>query len=175
MKTLLLLGTKDRFFCVSVFSLIFTSQSTAMVMSRWSDQLTTLFFLGQLGKAVYQYFVHILLLVTDNNPSWISERRRITVHDQSPRIYMHGSGPGSNMRPLGLPSIALRGPVDFSIFFVTRFLHVCIYTLISYTGSNTIKIVCEYDQEVPQSQTADNLMAPRRRAAHPSRDTRKTN
>ena len=33
----------------------------------------------------------------------------------------------------------------------------------------------EYDQEIPQSQTADNPMAPRGRAAKPSRDTRKTN
>ena len=36
----------------------------------------------------------------------------------------------------------------------------------------TVKIVSEYDQEIPQSQTADNPMAPRERA---SRDTRKTN
>ena len=33
----------------------------------------------------------------------------------------------------------------------------------------------EYDQEIPQSQTADNPMAPRERAAQPPRDTRKTN
>ena len=33
----------------------------------------------------------------------------------------------------------------------------------------------EYDQEIPQSQTADNPMAPPGRAAQPSRDTRKTN
>ena len=38
-----------------------------------------------------------------------------------------------------------------------------------------IKIVSEYDQEIPQSQTADNPMAPRGRAAQPSQDTRKTN
>ena len=37
------------------------------------------------------------------------------------------------------------------------------------------KIVNEYDQEKPQSQTADNPMSPRGRAAQPSRDTRKTN
>ena len=36
------------------------------------------------------------------------------------------------------------------------------------------KIVSKYDQEIPQSQTADNPMAPRGRAAQPSRDTRKT-
>ena len=42
---------------------------------------------------------------------------------------------------------------------------ICIYS----------KIVSEYDQEIPQSQTADNPLAPRGRAAQPSRDTRKTN
>ena len=34
--------------------------------------------------------------------------------------------------------------------------------------------ISEYDQEIPQSQTADHPMAPRGRAAQPSRDTRKT-
>ena len=38
-----------------------------------------------------------------------------------------------------------------------------------------LKVVSEYDQEIPQSQTTDNPMAPRERAAQPSRDTRKTN
>ena len=37
------------------------------------------------------------------------------------------------------------------------------------------KIVSEYDQEIPQSQTTDNPMAPRGRATQPSRDTRRTN
>ena len=37
-----------------------------------------------------------------------------------------------------------------------------------------LKIASEYDQEIPQSQTADNPMAPRGRATQPSRDTRKT-
>ena len=36
------------------------------------------------------------------------------------------------------------------------------------------KIVSEYDQEIPQSQTSDNPMAPRG-SPKPSRDTRKTN
>ena len=36
------------------------------------------------------------------------------------------------------------------------------------------KIVSEYDQEIP-SQTADNPVAPKGRAAQPSRDTRRTN
>ena len=46
----------------------FTSQSTAMVMAGRSVDLTTLF-LDKLEQAVNQYFVHILLHVTDNNPS----------------------------------------------------------------------------------------------------------
>ena len=37
------------------------------------------------------------------------------------------------------------------------------------------KILSEYDQEIPQLQTADNPVAPRGRVAQPSRDTRKTN
>ena len=36
------------------------------------------------------------------------------------------------------------------------------------------KIVSEYDQEIPQSQTADYPVAPRGRAAQPSRAIRKT-
>ena len=38
-----------------------------------------------------------------------------------------------------------------------------------------LKIVSEYDQEIPQLQTADNPVAPGGRAAQPSRDTRNTN
>ena len=54
----------------NVFSLVycFTSLSTAMVMAGRSVHLTA-FFLGKLEQAVNQYFLHILLLVTDNNPS----------------------------------------------------------------------------------------------------------
>ena len=37
------------------------------------------------------------------------------------------------------------------------------------------KIVSEYDQEIPQSQTADNPVVPGGRAAQPSQDTRKIN
>ena len=50
------------------------SQSTAMVKSWQSVHLTTLFSCASLTKQVNQYFLHILLLVTDNNPSWISRR-----------------------------------------------------------------------------------------------------
>ena len=42
-------------------------KSTAMVMARRSVQLTH-FFLGKLEQAVNQYSLHILSLVTDNNP-----------------------------------------------------------------------------------------------------------
>ena len=38
-----------------------------------------------------------------------------------------------------------------------------------------LKIVIDYDQEIPQSLTTDNPKAPRERATQPSRDTRKTN
>ena len=37
------------------------------------------------------------------------------------------------------------------------------------------KIVSEYDQEIPQSQTADKPVAPRGRATQQSRDTSKRN
>ena len=37
------------------------------------------------------------------------------------------------------------------------------------------KIISEYDQEIPQTQTADNHVAPQGRAAQLSRGTRKTN
>ena len=43
-------------------------KSTAMVIAGRSVHLTTLF-PGQAEQAVNQYFVHILSLVTDNNPS----------------------------------------------------------------------------------------------------------
>ena len=43
--------------------------SEAMVMAGRSVHLKPHFFLGKLEQAVIQYFVHILSLVTDNNPS----------------------------------------------------------------------------------------------------------
>ena len=35
------------------------------------------FFLGNLEQAVNHYFMHILLLVTDNNPSWMNQGKSI--------------------------------------------------------------------------------------------------
>ena len=54
------------------------------------------------------------------------------------------------------------------------------YIIITFSCLNTVKIILaktvrEYDQEIPQSQTADIPMAPRGRVTQPSRDTRKTN
>ena len=56
------------------------------------------FFLVKLEQAVNQYLVHILLLVTDNNPSWMIQRKGgewpKKLFHQSPRKY--GTQPGSN-------------------------------------------------------------------------------
>ena len=77
------------------------------------------------------------------------------------------------------------------LFFYVRDAHLCMSyslhneTLLTdssdetgdciYSMTSCSKIVSEYDQEIPQSQTADNPMAPQGRATQPSRDTRKTN
>ena len=54
--------------------------------------------------------------------------------------------------------------------------YVHVYRSSSNKGyTNIAKIVSEYDQEIPQSQTTDNPMAPPGRATQPSGDTRKTN
>ena len=76
-------------------------------MAERSAHITTLFFLGKLEQAVNQYFVHILSLVIDNNPSEMirwkgGEWPYKLFHDQSPRKYE--TGPGSNLRPLDLQS-----------------------------------------------------------------------
>ena len=83
------------------------------------------FFQGKLEQAVNQYFMHILSLVTDNNPSWMNQRKGgewpyKLFHNQSPRKY--GTRPGSKSRPLDLQSdlhllpdtlpTALCGPVS---------------------------------------------------------------
>ena len=86
---------------------------------------------------------------------------------------------------------ARTGTVFFAISFRFNFTfqgYVCFYNLLAIKPNSSsdmrfptiwyvrpAKIVSEYDQEIPQSQTADNAAAPRGRAAQPSRDTRKTN
>ena len=64
----------------------------------------------------------------------------------------------------------------------SRSLVLHVLTIDILLESSTIKIdrncsrmVSESDQEIPQSQFTDNPVAPRGRAAQPSRDTRKTN
>ena len=57
----------------------YEDQSLAIVMSRQVTSPNHTFFLGKLDLAVYQYFVHILSIVTDNNRCWISGRWRMTV------------------------------------------------------------------------------------------------
>ena len=125
------------------------------------------FFLGKLEQAVNQYFVHILSLVTDKNPSWMFQRMggewlQKLFHNKSPRKY--GTGPGSNSWPLDLQSdspllpdmllTALRGPVYFFYHGILRnnyrkitmkwsfsynfFVKVSIYNTTHLTGSNSI-------------------------------------
>ena len=59
--------------CLFVLLLYVPSQQ----LWSWRDGQFTLphFFLGKLEQAVNQYFMHILLLVTDNNPSWMIQRK----------------------------------------------------------------------------------------------------
>ena len=54
-------------------------------------------------------------------------------------------------------------------------MSVCIVCLISRVIHIHVKILSEYDQEIPLSQIADKPMAPRGSATQQSRDTRKTN
>ena len=65
---------------------------------------------------VNQYFVHILSLVTDNSPSWISRRRRMIVETISWSISMKVWGPGSNSRPLN----HFRGPIKILCIYMSH-------------------------------------------------------
>ena len=49
------------------------------------------------------------------------------------------------------------------------------FELASISNNRCSKIVYEYDQEIPQSQTADKPVVAWGRATQQSRDTRKTN
>ena len=57
---------------------------------------------------------------------------------------------------------------------ICKFNFECFVVIFISDAFNT-KIVSEYDQEIPRSQTADKPMAQRGRATQQSRDTRKTN
>ena len=63
------------FVCLFVCFVALRPKSTAMVMAGRSVHLSTLFFLGKLEQAVNQYIMHILSLVTDNNPSRMIQRK----------------------------------------------------------------------------------------------------
>ena len=56
---------------------------------------------------------------------------------------------------------------------------IMVYSVINYYNMRMLtrgsKIVSEYDQEIQQSQTADNPVALRGRATQSPRDTSKTN
>ena len=60
-------------FCLFVLLLYALSQQ----LWSWQDDQFTYhtFFLGKLEQAVNQYYVHILSLVTDNNPSWMIQQK----------------------------------------------------------------------------------------------------
>ena len=84
------------------------------------------FFLGKLDLAVNQYFLYILSLVTDNNPSWNSEGEWLKkiYHDQSSRKY--GTRPVWDETEIKLMTpnqqsdtlrTALRGPVILIVYF----------------------------------------------------------
>ena len=61
------------------------------------------------------------------------------------------------------------------VYRFTKTHTLCVYRKALHIMQVHTKIVSEYDQEIPQSQTVDNPVAPRGRAAQPSQDTRKTN
>ena len=65
-QTKFVVNDEKSLFCLFVCAL--HHKSTAMVMVGRSVLLITLF-LGKLEQAVNQYFMHILSLVTHNNPS----------------------------------------------------------------------------------------------------------
>ena len=95
------------------------------------------FFLGKLEQAVNEYFVHILSLVTDNNPSEMIQRKAgewpyNLFHNQSPRKYE--TRPGLNSRLLDLQSdsdllpdtvpTALRGAVPVYMYKYNKNLFI---------------------------------------------------
>ena len=53
------------------------------------------FFLDKLEQAVNQYFMHILSLLTDNNLSWMIQRKGVNDRKDKSMIHLHKSmGPG---------------------------------------------------------------------------------
>ena len=81
------------------------------------------------------------------------------------------------MTPKNIHKIFIPPPPKYSFFWTPTPKNIEFKTLNPppHPPKNAPKIVSEYDQVMPQSQTAENPVAPRGRAAQPSRDTRKTN
>ena len=80
-------------------------------------------------------------------------------------------------RKLGTSPAAMffKDQICFSIFG-RRSFNDHFYQFILNSGQGLfLKIVSEYDQEIPQSQTADKPMSPRGRATQQSRGPTKTN
>ena len=71
-------------------------------------------------------------------------------------------------------NIKYDGIRELNYFYIVRNVYVPTY-LIVWESDATSKIVSEYDQQIPQSQTADKHIAPRGRATQQSLDTMKTN
>ena len=69
-----------------------------------------------------------------------------------------GGGGGTNCYPL---------VADWFLFCYERDFMLALSDNNETYIIEAIKIVSEYDQEIPQSQTADNPMAPRGRATQP--------
>ena len=88
------------------------------------------------------------------------------------------------LNPSDLESIPeKRGERSQAYILVRSNFKICppLYLTNTFGGLNGNRLVSvatknsEYVQEIPQSQTADNPMAPQGRATQPSLDTRKTN
>ena len=60
-----------------LFVCLFCCFTSRQQLWSWRDGQLTIpyFFLGKLEQAVNHYFVHILSFVTDNNPSWMIQRK----------------------------------------------------------------------------------------------------
>ena len=125
----------------------------------WSKMLCNTPFIPEYIKG-YCWFSALSKVTNDDIKEGLAEQgvtdvRRITVHRDS------------IVKPTNAFVLTFYSP-NLPTVFKIGFMQVKVDVYIR-------KIVSEYDQEIPQSQTADNPVAPPERAAQPSRDTRKTN
>ena len=99
-----------------------------------------------------------------------SATRHLPLSDSYPVAYHSTDTSNISLRKL-LSNTATKD--ELTVFLCKRIVGILKREQVVYCFM--AKIVSEYDQEIPQSQTADNPVAPRGRAAQPSRDTRKIN